>query len=134
MNAQHTQGRMVVNPIQLDQIATADASQEIARASTHRLPPEVTIANARRLAACWNACDGLSTESLERGDPLAQQLVDALNRADLAEGRRDELLEVLQEAELVLAEKLRRLGADPTVSPMYHRIRAAIAKETGDAA
>lgn len=39
---------------------------------------------------------------------------------------RDELLEVLKEAELVLAEKLRRLGADPNVSPTTHRIRAAI--------
>lgn len=45
-----------------------------------------------------------------------------------------ELLEAMQEAELVLAEKMRRLGADPAVSPTTHRIRAAIAKATGGAA
>ena len=27
--------------------------------------------DARRLAACWNACQGLSTESLERSDMLS---------------------------------------------------------------
>ncbi len=42
-----------------------------------------------------------------------------------------DLLEALKEAELVLAEKLRRLGADPNVSPTTHRIRAAISKATG---
>ncbi len=42
-----------------------------------------------------------------------------------------ELLNVLGEAELVLAEKLRRLGAQPHVSPTYHRIRDSIAKATG---
>jgi hypothetical protein len=42
-----------------------------------------------------------------------------------------ELLEVLREAELVLAEKLNRLGAQPNASPTYRRIRAAIAKATG---
>jgi hypothetical protein len=35
-----------------------------------------------RLAACWNACEGLHTESLERDKPLADQLVDALNQRD----------------------------------------------------
>lgn len=44
--------------------------------------------------------------------------------------QRDEMLDVLKEAELVLAEKLRRLRADPQVSPTYRRIRAVIAKAT----
>ncbi len=46
-------------------------------------------ANARRVVACWNACNGLHTESLERGKPLADQIVDALNQ-------RDELIEALK--------------------------------------
>ena len=33
-------------------------------------------ANARRLAACWNACEGLSTEALEAG--MVKELLDAL--------------------------------------------------------
>jgi hypothetical protein len=42
-----------------------------------------------------------------------------------------ELLSVLEEAELVLAEKLRRLGADPEVSPTYRRMVATIRKARG---
>lgn len=43
-----------------------------------------------------------------------------------------DMLEVLREAELVLAEKLRRLGADPQVSPTYNRIRDVIVKAKGE--
>jgi len=42
-----------------------------------------------------------------------------------------ELLDALREAELVLAEKLRRLGADPNVSAAYQKIGVVIAKATG---
>jgi len=45
-----------------------------------------------------------------------------------------EMLETLREAQLVLAEKLRRLNADPEASPTYRRIGAAIAKATGSGA
>ena len=31
----------------------------------HLVAESVTAANARRLAACWNACDGFTTEELE---------------------------------------------------------------------
>ncbi len=43
-----------------------------------------------------------------------------------------QLREALREAELVLEEKLRRLGADPRVSPTPHRIRAALAAIIGN--
>lgn len=42
-----------------------------------------------------------------------------------------ELIAVAQEAELVLAEKLRRLGADPNVSPTIHKLRAALSNIEG---
>jgi hypothetical protein len=51
---------------------------------------------ARRLVACWNACEGLHTESLERGKPLAAQIVDALNDAEDAKRQRNELLKFAQ--------------------------------------
>ena len=42
-----------------------------------------------------------------------------------------EMLATLKEAGMVLAEKLARLGAsDPTVSPTYRRIQAAITSAT----
>lgn len=48
--------------------------------------------------------------------------------------QRNELLAVLDEAGIVLAEKLRRLGADKNASPTIHRIRAVIVKVKGGAA
>ena len=48
--------------------------------------------NSRRLTACWNACEGISTENLEYDLPvkeLAQQYNEAIRQ-------RDELLEALQ--------------------------------------
>ncbi|MGK5049906.1 hypothetical protein ACQ4WP_29070 [Janthinobacterium sp. GB4P2] len=36
--------------------------------------PGMREANARRLVACWNACDGLSTENLENNNPIKDGL------------------------------------------------------------
>lgn len=66
MSAQHTQGRLTVNPIRLDQICTEDGSACIAVANRDGAHPLTVMANARRLVACWNACEGLPTVLLER--------------------------------------------------------------------
>lgn len=40
------------------------------------------LANARRLVACWNACEGITTERLEDlGRPLMQHLIGCDERA-----------------------------------------------------
>ncbi len=52
--------------------------------------------DARRFMACWNACEGLHTESLERGPSLADQLVDVLNERDSLRAVNAELLEALE--------------------------------------
>lgn len=36
--------------------------------------PGMRAANARRLVACWNTCDGLSTENLENNNPIKDGL------------------------------------------------------------
>lgn len=36
--------------------------------------PGMREANARRLVACWNACDGLSAENLENNNPIKDGL------------------------------------------------------------
>ena len=36
----------------------------------------LTLDNARRLVACWNALDGISTEALEQSKPMAQLVID----------------------------------------------------------
>jgi len=51
---------------------------------------------ARRLVACWNACEGISTESLERG-PLSKAFELEQDRADSAGRQRDELLAALNQ-------------------------------------
>ena len=59
-------------------------------------------ANARRLVACWNACEGLTTENLESvltvGDTLASRFKARDDiESDLTK-QRDELLASLKEA------------------------------------
>lgn len=48
------------------------------------LPAEQAHANARRLVACWNACDGISTDALERVANSGQNMATAAtNEAEL---------------------------------------------------
>ncbi|MBD9406275.1 hypothetical protein IB236_13080 [Acidovorax sp. ACV02] len=42
-------------------------------------------ANLRRLAACWNACEGISTEALETGPGMLAAFQSEQDRADRAE-------------------------------------------------
>ncbi len=41
------------------------------------IPEEVAVANTQRFVACWNACQGISTEALEDG--VIQELVETLS-------------------------------------------------------
>ena len=106
MNGQHTQGRLSV--AEWENEADGNFGWDLS-INGHRLPmcdmeagpeddPE---ANARRLAACWNACEGLSTEQLEREGTLnrANVMRDIL-RVELA-AQRDEL----QEAVLAMIDR-----------------------------
>ena len=47
--------------------------------------------NSRRLAACWNACEGISTENLEDNKPI----IELANDYNAALKQRDELLAAL---------------------------------------
>lgn len=51
-------------------------------------------ANMRRLVACWNACEGISTDALENGPTMMAAYQREQDRADKAE--RD--LELIQNA------------------------------------
>jgi hypothetical protein len=84
-------------------------------------------ANARRLVACWNACEGLSTEALERMGTLdrARVQLDAIRSQAIAQ--RDELLAVVQELE----ESASYWSEYDVPLGIVDRLRAAIAKVTG---
>lgn len=58
-------------------------------------PAEQAHADARRLVACWNACEGISTEALEKENMLPA-FDREQDRADKAERQRDDLLEALE--------------------------------------
>lgn len=72
--------------------------------------------------AAWNR----QSLTIAGGVFTPAELVEAAHKLEAF----DEMLRVLQEAELVLAEKLRRLGAQPEVSPTYRKIQQAIARAT----
>ena len=99
-----------------------------------RTPLTLAHMTAIRLAACWNACEGITTERLEDlGRPLMQHLIGCDERAarqvkeaeDLT-AQRDELLAALKEAD----EDFELEGFDPDGAYRKH-IRDAIAKATG---
>ncbi len=95
MNAQHTNSLLAVNPLLLDQIATADGKFEVARATVLN-PIAHTIGNARRLAACWNACTGIPTDMLEA---MPEGTAALLPMYAQLEAQRDTLLAALRRLE-----------------------------------
>lgn len=81
----------------------------------------------RRIAACWNACEGIDTEDLEAGSTsIIEKLHDQAAKAVLAQ--RDELLAALQ---VVLRDyaAAHDIG-DIEMQPAIYQARAAIQKAT----
>ena len=62
---------------------------------TEAMPPEEVEANARRLVACWNACEGMTADELEEIARTGGMLGPREDVAKIAE-QRDELREALQ--------------------------------------
>lgn len=88
----HTQGKLSISEIGVGfEIQDQDGnvlfqSQQVPKDSRH----DRRIANARRLVACWNACDGISTEELEAGFSIG--LIRTIRSRNAVERQRDELL------------------------------------------
>lgn len=65
---EHTQGELVQESLAV--YATLDRRKTMVAhtgvASDAWVPTEMRLANARRVVACWNACVGIGTETLER--------------------------------------------------------------------
>lgn len=80
--------------------------------------------NARRLVACWNACDGIRTEALEHRAHLLKAENDQLA---MLNAQRDELLEALKQA-------IAWIEGDRTPVNALANARAIIAKATGETA
>ncbi len=98
-----------------------------------RVGEYITEANARRLVACWNACEGLDTETLESGRVT---MVDATDNyvaeRDALLRDKAELLEILQSIELAMnMPKIVSEGVLDENSPIRDAIRDALAKHGG---
>lgn len=130
MSEKHTQGKLIARPIDRSGwvdvvVKEEDGGDSLPFISCKHIDVE---ANARRLVACWNACDGLDTDLLENivtlGDTLKSRF--ALRDRDEAElrARRDELLAALKA--IVLADDNQCLNQFD-----IERARAAIANAEG---
>lgn len=142
MSAQHTPGRMTVHidgddgwPLlmiggpagRIVANVNAESGVDTSKAPSIAFKTMPAAGNARRLAACWNACEGLSTDLLDNivlvGETLASRfkLRDETERA--LETQRDELLAAL--------EQVKANAGSP--EKVYQLSSAAIAKATGSA-
>ena len=100
MSAQHTPGR-----VKVQHPHAGDRGWEVAfDPGLEQLCQNITEGNARRLVACWNACEGIPTEDLEHYYGDRGGLDAALDQASL----RDHTTAVQQRDELLAA--LRRLS------------------------
>lgn len=94
MSEQHTTGLLKLHTKYPKDIVTPDGHYTVART----LPQPtiaVAVANARRLVACWNACEGISTDELETTGGAAVGWVRTASKLMHVTKQHDELLEEL---------------------------------------
>lgn len=103
MSEQHTQGRLVLEDRGYTFIVSKPGdgyvTRDVCRMDGSTMAAFDQRANARRLVACWNACDGIPVEMLEAmpSDPAALLPMYARLVA-----QRDELLKVLEQCRFAL--------------------------------
>lgn len=92
-----------------------------------RTQPATSEANARRLVACWNACDGISTADLETAGRLAAADEATLRNLQV---QRDHLLAVVEHIQRCIGFGTATIhyGSDT-----WSQIDSAITKTTGGA-
>lgn len=110
MRVKHTQGKVIPAVSSFPPIGSCYAvsvqDTKVAIAITGKFDEpnaDISEANARRIAACWNACDGIPTAWLEGG------AADILEHSIALIKQRDELLTALQ---LILSADYRGYGID----------------------
>lgn len=103
MSKEHTQARLrVPDDGTVGSIETEDGTSigHTFQVSAHDqgIGSPIRRANARRLVACWNACEGISTENLEDNLPvksLAKLYNNTINQRDIAWGELREIREAI---------------------------------------
>lgn len=100
----HIEGKLVVRD---GWVCAEKDERNVANCRVGGWESEEAEANARRVAACWNACDGTHNEALERGLEGHPQPV--LNLAMVNQSlmeQRQELVEALRQADRLFTEAL----------------------------
>ena len=131
MSAQHNagllyEGKLFGTIINDNPVPEIYGSEETEYYGGHLIAESVSPANRRRIIACWNACEGISTEALE--DEAPRKLREDRDQILV---QRNELLELLQG---VLKCERGMLGHLVLELWQEEVIRSAIAKATGGAA
>lgn len=90
----------------------------------HTTSPTQDYANAKRLAACWNACDGISTEGV-----AGASVAECIAQNEKLTAQRDELLAALLKAQPIIeARALEGPTGNTVAEQVRDDVRAAIAK------
>jgi hypothetical protein len=92
----HTQGKLKANGSERS-LATWLEAESGKRVATMK-QGETDWGDACRLAACWNACEGISTDALETEGSAVMGWVRTSSKLIAATTQRDELLEALKSA------------------------------------
>lgn len=134
MTAPHTQGRLVVGERVGDRVQLKHTHGDVPGAIS-LVVAQVTAreswraegeANARRLAACWNACEGLETSWLE-GVKLGDFPVTGVHKElEEAMAERDQLRAELEAARALLAEKFEAPPAGTPVETIAYLARRLV--------
>ena len=132
MSAQHTQGRLVVeDETETDgraYIVLEEKRGALAAVFNYKLMGN-TFNDARRLAVCWNACEGIQLDVLEAMPSGPAALLPMYARL---EAQHDKLLQALR----AIAAITTRADQDPEAmcAEIQGICRVALAKVTGGAA
>jgi len=133
MSTIHTQGRITVRENgEANSYAILDDKGQWLLSLLHngQQVVETQRENLRRLVACWNACEGISTIRLERTVNNLHGRASASDRLDELRAQRDELLAALRAVDVLFGH----LAKDSTQKTWIDNARAAIANAEGGAA
>jgi hypothetical protein len=85
MNSTHTTGHLcVTGDGDTTSLRAFDTDELVASIEWDGEPEGKANENARRLVACWNACEGITTEQLEAG--ALAELIEAAKKAQAMMG------------------------------------------------
>ena len=132
MTTQHTQGRLIARMPSDELHAIRDIRGRIVADVGYSETTERDMANARRLVAAWNACEGISTEALETEGSAAMGWTRTASKLIHATKQRDDLLEALTRCITAIERTDHYTDADRSAAADH--ARAAIAKVEGGAA